>query len=157
ISIDNGASVFVVGCLIEKNTARTGRGGAIAVDKGAVYIAESTLVQNTAQLGGAIFVGADAKAEIAATIIAENIAIRGGGIAAIDGAEIDVFTSRLLANRAELEGHHIYTHGTTGRNPQILLSNTVVGQAEAAGFPISNYARYRAAVVIDNTMIERDR
>src|SRR5437762_3518242 len=101
------------------------------IQVGAGRIRGRVVIAKPIQLGGAIFVGADAKAEIAATIIAENIAIRGGGIAAIDGAEIDVFTSRLLANRAELEGHHIYTHGTSGRNPQILLSNTVVGQAEA--------------------------
>jgi hypothetical protein len=156
ISIDNGAQVYVVGCLLEKNSARSGRGGAISVDKGGVFIAECTLVQNQAQLGGALFIGGDARAEVAATIIAENVAIKGGGIAVLDGAEIEVFTSRLLQNRAEVEGHHIYTYGASARRPAILLSNTVLGQADAIGSPISNCARYRAGLVVDNTMIGRE-
>ncbi len=156
ISIDNGASVYVVGCLIEKNSARSGRGGAIAIDRGALYIAECTLVQNQALLGGAIFLGGRAQCEIAATIIAENVALRGGGIAVVDGAEIEVFTSRLLENRAEIEGQHLYTYGSAYSTPSILLSNTVLDQANAAGLPISNYARNRASVVVDNTVVARE-
>jgi nitrous oxidase accessory protein NosD len=156
ISVDNGASVFVVGCLIEKNSARAGQGGAIAVDRGALYVAECTLVQNQARMGGGIFIGGDAKCEIAASIVAENMALHGGGVAVLDGAEVDIFTSRLLQNRAEIEGHHIFTRGVSHRAPSILLSNTVLDQADAVGFPVSNYARDRATLVIDNTMVARE-
>ncbi|MCK6547201.1 hypothetical protein L6R52_15225 [Myxococcota bacterium] len=156
ISIENGAEVHVVGCLLEKNAAKSGRGGAIAIEHGALYISECTIVQNRALLGGGVFVGGDAHAEISASIVAENLAVRGGGIALVDGAELDVWTSRLEVNSAEVEGHHVYSHGTTTRRPRLLLSNALLSSAGAAGLAISNHARFRADVTIDNSLLGRE-
>jgi hypothetical protein len=156
ISIDNGARVFVVGCLIERNTARSGRGGAIAVERGTLCLCECTLVQNAAFMGGGVFVGGDAKAEITASIIAENAAVRGGGVAVADGAELDVFTSRFEANVAELEGHHMYTYGTRSRRPLILLSNAMLGKVDSAGLAICNHHRFKARIAVDNSTLGRE-
>lgn len=156
IAIDNGAEVRVTGCLIEKNAAKSGRGGAIAVDYGSLYVSECTIVDNRAFIGGAIYVGGDAKAEIAATIVADNFAIRGGAICAADGAEVDVYTSRFENNVAELEGHHLYAFGAQRSRPHVLLSNALLGTVYGAGMPISNHARYRAAIAIDNSAVGRE-
>lgn len=156
ISIDNGARVFVVGCLLERNLASTGRGGAIAVDNGAVFISECTLAGNRALIGGALFVGSNAKAEIAASIIAENVAVKGGGIAAVDDAEVDVWTSRLEQNQAENEGHHLWTYATRGHQPRIVLSNAVLSPCGAVGIAISNHKYYKAIIAIDNTAVGRE-
>src|SRR5436190_2620865 len=43
ISIDEGARVFVVGCLLVRKLASTGRGGGISVARGAVFMSEWTL------------------------------------------------------------------------------------------------------------------
>jgi hypothetical protein len=156
ISIDNGARVFVVGCLIERNAARSGRGGAICVDRGSLSLAECTLVQNAAFMGGAVFVGGDAKAEITASIVAENAAVRGGAVAVADGATLDVFTSRLEANAAELEGHHLYAYGTRSRRPMILLSNAMLGKVDSAGLAIANHLRFKADISVDNSTLGRE-
>lgn len=156
LSIDNGATVFVVGCLFEKNTAKSGRGGAIAIERGAVYISECTFVQNRAFLGGALFIGGEARAELAASIVAENVAMKGGGIAVADGGELDVWTSRLEQNFAEIEGHHLYTYGTTTRTPRVLLSNAVLSATQAMGLPISSHTRFKGAVAVDNSLLGRE-
>lgn len=156
VTIDNGARVYIVGCLLERNLATTGRGGAIAVDNGAVFVSESTIAGNRAQIGGAIFVGASAKAEIAASIIAENTAVKGGGIAAVDDAEVDVWTSRLEQNQAENEGHHLYTYATRFRKPRIVLSNAVLSACGSVGLAIANNKYYRSVVAIDNSSMGRD-
>lgn len=157
ISIDNGARVFLVGCLLEGNAAPAGRGGAIAVDLGALYVAECTIARNHALLGGAIAIGGEAQAEIAATIIADNEAARGGGLAVLEGAALEVLTCRLLANHGTVEGHHLYVAGTANRRPMVLLSNAVLAGAGAAGLPIANHPRFGGTVAVDNSMTGRVR
>ncbi len=156
IAVDNGAEVHVTGCLLEKNAAKSGRGGAIAIDSGSLFVSECTIVDNRAFIGGAIYIGGDAKAEIAATIVADNFAIRGGAIAAADGAEVDVYTSRFENNVAELEGHHLYAYGAHRLRPHVLLSNALLGTVYGAGMPIANHARYKAAIAIDNSAVGRE-
>jgi hypothetical protein len=155
ISVDNGARVFVVGCLIERNLAATGRGGGIAVDNGAIFVSECTLAGNRAQIGGGVFVGGGARAEIAASIIAENVAVRGGALAVVDDASVDVWTSRLEQNEAEAEGHHIYTYGTRTHSPRILLSNALLSNCGASAQAIANHKLYKAQISIDNSAIGR--
>ena len=155
VSIENGCEVHVVGCLVEKNTAKTGRGGAIAIDRGQLFVTECTIVDNQAFAGGAIYAGGDAKVEIAATIVAHNFAVRGGALAITDGAEVDVYTCRFEGNSAELEGHHVYTYGANRMRPLVLLSNAVLDTAPG-GLPISNHHRFAASVAIDNSAVERE-
>lgn len=157
ISIDNGATVHVVGCTILRNAAKSGRGGAIAVERGSVFVTECTLVQNRAMMGGAIYVGGDAKVELAATIVAENAAVFGGGVAAVASAEIDVWTSRLLENQADYEGHHLYTYSEEGGRTRVVFSNAILSAADAAGMPISNHPDYKSEIVVDHSTIGRDR
>ncbi|MCC7383650.1 MAG: hypothetical protein IT384_17550 [Deltaproteobacteria bacterium] len=156
ISVDNGAKVTVVGCLLQRNLARTGRGGAIAVDHGSVSVRECTLLDNRAQLGGAIFVGGSAKVEISATIIADNVGVRGGAIAAIEGADLEVWTCRLERNHAEIEGHHLYAYGTLARTPRVALSNTLLGAVDAGGLAIANHRSLKATLVLEDTSVARD-
>lgn len=157
ISVDNGAKVFLVGCLLDRNTARTGRGGALAVDWGYVSVRECTIVNNLAALGGGIFVGGNAIVEVAASIIADNVAVRGGGVAVVDDGELELWTSRLEANQAEIEGHHLYTYGTTTASPRILLSNALLSGAGAVGLPISNHPRFKASIAVENSSLGRDK
>lgn len=156
ISIDNGARVFVVGCLFEKNVARSGRGGAVSIDRGALSLTECTLVGNRAHFGGAIFAGGDAKVEIVASIIAECYALKGGAIAAAEGAEVDILTSRLEVNEAEIEGHHLYAWGTPHQRPRILLSNALLGPTPSAGLAISDHGRFPASISLDNSVTGRE-
>ncbi len=157
ISIDNGAQVHLLGLTIMRNMAKSGCGGAIAIDRGELYINECTIVQNRAYEGGAIYVGGEAKAELSASIVAENAAVRGGAIAVIDGAQFDIWTSRILDNEAEYEGHHLFTRGSLENRPHIVLSNTLLSAAEAAGIPIANDVVFSASIVVDNSTLGRDR
>lgn len=156
VSIDNGARVHLVGCLLQNNLASSGRGGAVAVDFGSVSISECTLVLNRALIGGAVYAGGDAKVEIVASILAENSALKGGALAAADGAEVEIFTSRLENNQADSEGHHIFAYGTLSRRPSILVSNALLGVAGGPGLSISNSSAFKAELVIDNSTIGRE-
>jgi hypothetical protein len=157
ISIDNGARVHLVGLTIIRNTAKSGCGGAIACDRGEVFVNECTIVQNKAFQGGAIFLGGAARLELSASIVAENSAVRGGAIALLDGSELDVWTSRVLDNDAEYEGHHVFACGSLEARPRLVLSNTILSSASAAGMPISNDYVFGAEIVVDNSMLGRDR
>jgi hypothetical protein len=156
ISIDNGGVVRVVGCLIERNSARNGCGGAIAIDRGALRIIESTLVYNHAAIGGAVYAGGDAVVDVGFSIIAENLAISGGAIAALDGASVEVATCRLEKNHAELEGHHLYCSGSSFRRPRVSVLNAILGRALNGGPAIANDSRARALLFIDHTTVARD-
>lgn len=156
ISIDNGAEVYVVGCLLDRNAAKTGRGGAIAIDRGLLHLIECTIVQNKAVQGGAIFVGGDAKCEVSACIVAENSALSGGGLSVVDGAEVEVWTCRIESNQAEVEGNHIFTYGTTVRRPRIVLSNALLGVVSGGNLPIANNPKFKADLVVDNSTLGRE-
>lgn len=156
VSVDNGARVHLVGCMLQKNAARTGRGGAVAVDRGFVRLHECTVVDNRAQLGGAIFVGGDGKVEISATILADNVAVRGGALAAVDDAELEVWTSRLERNYAEVEGHHLYTYGSLSHAPRIAVTNTMLGAVDNAGLAIANHRTMKASIVLEDSSVARD-
>jgi len=157
ISIDNGAKVHLLGLTVMRNTAKSGCGGAIAIDRGELYINECTIVQNRAYEGGAIYVGGEARGELSASIVAENAAVRGGAIAVIDGAQFDIWTSRILDNDAEYEGHHLFTRGSLENRPHIVLSNTLLSAAAAAGIPIANDLVFAATIVVDNSTLGRER
>jgi hypothetical protein len=157
ISIDNGARVHLLGLTIMRNTAKSGSGGAVAIDRGELYVNECTIVQNRAYEGGAIYIGGEAKGELSASIVAENAAVRGGAIAVIDGAQLDVWTSRILDNGAEYEGHHLFARGSLENRPHIVLSNTLLSAADAAGIPIANDVLFSAQIVVDNSTLGRER
>ncbi len=155
ISIDNGAQVHLTGCLLDGNVAATGRGGAVAIDRGLLKVTECTIVSNQAFQGGAIFAGGLARVEISACVMSANAAIQGGAMAALHGAEVEVWTSRLEHNRAEDQGHHLFLYSGKSQACRTVLSNTILGAAEAVGLPISNLPGARASLVIDNSMIDR--
>lgn len=157
ISIDNGACVHLLGLTILRNAAKSGCGGALAIDRGSLFINECTIVQNRAFEGGAIYLGGEAKAELSASIVAENNAVRGGAIVIVEGASLDIWTSRILDNGAEQEGHHLFARGSLDLRPSIILSNTLLSAADAAGMPISNDVAFPAEMVVDNSMLGRDR
>ncbi|MFO0724369.1 MAG: hypothetical protein U1E65_11335 [Myxococcota bacterium] len=156
VSIDNGAEAEIIGCMLERNSARSGRGGAVGIDRGVLRIKESTLVSNEARVGGGIFVGGDATVEVWLSIIAENRAQRGGGLAAVDGATLNVWTCRLAKNLAELEGHHLYCARTLARRPRVTLLNAALGITPAAGLAISNERRVAAELTIDHSTVARE-
>lgn len=156
ISIDNGAEVYVVGCLLDRNAAKTGRGGAIAIDTGLLHLIECTIVQNKAVQGGAIFVGGNAKCEVSACIVAENSALSGGGFSVVDGAEVEIWTCRVETNQAEVEGHHLFTYASAWRRPRVVLSNALLNTVGGSAMPISNNPRFKADLVFDNSTTGRE-
>lgn len=157
VSIDNGARVQLVGCLLSQNRCPSGRGGAVAVDVGELFIKECTLAWNSAHLGGALYVGGRARVEIVASIVADNLSLKGGGLAVEDGAEVDVWTCRFEQNTAEEEGHHLSAVGGVARTPHVLLSNSVLGPSSSQfGVPIANHPVFSAQLGIDNTVVARD-
>ncbi|MFO0727920.1 MAG: hypothetical protein U1E65_29340 [Myxococcota bacterium] len=156
VSIHNGATVIIVGCLLEKCSAKSGRGGAVAIDRGVVVIQESTLLDNRAQLGGALWVGEQARAEVRSSILAQNIAIRGGAVAVSGEAELDLSTCRLERNRAEIDGHHVYMYGNPSGFPRAALANALLGSVEPTAAPIANVAPYRGSLILENTSVARE-
>jgi predicted outer membrane repeat protein len=127
------------------------------VDHGHVSLRECTVVNNLAALGGAIFAGGRATVEISASILADNVAVRGGGLAILDDAEVEVWTSRLEANQAELEGDQVYACGTLASSPRILLSNALLAGSGGSGLPIANHPRFKAALAVENSSLGRDK
>ena len=156
VAIHNGATVIITGCLLEKNSAKSGRGGAVAIDRGTLLIRESTLMDNRAQMGGAIWVGEDARAEITSSILADNVAIRGGALAASGDAELDVTTCRLERNRAEIDGHHLYLYGSPSRLPRAAFTNALLGPTDPSATAIANAAPFRGSVVLEDTAVARE-
>lgn len=157
LSIDNGARVEVSGCLFSQNRAPTGRGGAIAIDSGELLVSECTFAWNAAKVGGALFAGGDARVQIVATIVDDNLSLRGGAIAIEDGAQVDVWTCRFEKNRADDDGHHVWAIASQHRQPNIMMSNSVLGPSSGSfGRPIANHGIFSARIGIDNTAVARD-
>ncbi len=157
LSIDNGARVEVRRCLFTQNRAPSGCGGAIAIDCGELLVSESTLVWNAGKLGGAVYAGGRARVQIVATIIDNNLSLRGGGVAIRDGAEVDIWTCRLDQNRADDEGHHVWAISSYDRRPYVLLSNSILGPTPGrSGSAIINHPVFSAQLGLDNTAISRE-
>lgn len=155
VSIDNGPRVELRGCLVEANLSRSGRGGGVALDRGHLVISECTLAGNKAFQGGAIFAGGEARIEVAASMVCENLAMHGGAIAAVDGAEVELWTSRFEANRAQIEGHHLFLYASRSRQSRAVLSNSILGGGAGGGLAISNHPHFRASLILDNSMVDR--
>lgn len=157
LSIDNGARVEVHRCLFTQNRAPSGFGGAIAIDCGELLVSESTLAWNAGKIGGAIYVGGQARAQVVATILDNNLSLKGGGVAVRDGAEVDLWTCRFEQNRADDEGHHLWTIASFHHRPHIVLSNSILGPSSGHyGVPIANHPLFKAQLGVDNTAIARD-
>ena len=157
VSIDNGGRVEVHRCLLTQNRSPSGMGGAIAIDRGELQISESTLAWNAGKVGGAIYVGGQARAQIVATILDNNLSLKGGGIAIRGGAEVDVWTCRFDHNRADDEGNHLFAISSFYRRPHIILSNSILGPSSGKhGRAIANHSVFSAQLGVDNTAIVRD-
>ena len=157
VSIDNGARVEIHRCLFTQNRAPSGCGGAIAIDGGELLVSESTLAWNAGKVGGAVFVGGDARVQIVATIFDNNLSLKGGAIGVRDGAEVDVWTCRFEQNRADDEGHHLWAISSFDRHPHILVSNSILGPSSGNfGCAIANHPVFSAQLALDNTAVSRD-
>ena len=157
ISIDNGCRVEVHRCLLTQNRAPSGFGGGIAIDCGELLVSESTLAWNAGKIGGAIYAGGRARVQVVATIVDNNLSLKGGGIAVRDGAEVDVWTCRFDQNRADDDGHHLWTISSYDRNPHIILSNSILGPSPGQfGCAIANHPVFSAQVGLDNTAVSRE-
>ena len=156
LAITNGARVVVERCHFERNRS-TGHGGAIGLARGALTIHDSTVVENEAIAGGAIFVGGDARAEISDTLVAWNVARRfGGAFAFLDGAEVNVHGVRLESNAADMEGQHLYVRGTTVRAPRVRLERMSYGAPNGDAPSIANAAGFEGEITADASSWPRD-
>ena len=157
LSIDNGCRVEVHRCLLTQNRAPAGCGGAIAIDCGELIVSESTLAWNAGKVGGGIYAGGRARVQVIASILDNNLSLRGGGLAVRDGAEVDIWTCRLDQNRADDDGHHLWAISSFDRHPYIVLSNTILGPSSGKfGTPIANHPVFSAHVGLDNTAVDRE-
>ncbi len=157
VSIDNGCRAEVHRCLLTQNRAPSGCGGAIAIDAGELIVSESTLAWNAGKVGGGIYAGGRARVQIIATILDNNLSLRGGGLAIRDGAEVDVWTCRLDQNRADEDGHHVWAISSFTRHPHILLSNSILGPSSGKfGTPIANHPVFSAHLGLDNTPVAKE-
>lgn len=156
VSVDNGARVELVTCLVEGNVCRSGRGGGAAIDRGHLVVSECTMVGNKAFQGGALFAGGEARLEVQASVVKDNLAMHGGAIAAVDGAEVELWTSRFEHNRAKTQGHHLFLYAGRHRQSRAVLSNSILGGGGGgAALAISNHPHYRASLILDNSMVDR--
>ena len=158
ISIDNGARVEVHRCLLTQNRAASGCGGGIAIDSGELLVSESTLVWNAGKVGGAVYAGGDARVQIVATVLDNNLSLKGGGVAVRDAAEVDIWTCRFEQNRADDQGHHVWAISSYDRQPYILVSNSILGPSPSggSGAAIANHSIFSAQLGLDNTAVSRE-
>jgi len=157
VSIDNGARVEIHRCLFTQNRAPSSCGGAIAIDRGQLLVSESTLAWNAGKVGGAIYAGGQARIQIVASILDNNLSLKGGGVAIRDGAEVDVWTCRFDQNRADDEGHHLWAISSYDRRPHVIVSNSILGSSSGQfGCAIANHRLFSAHISLDNTAVSRD-
>lgn len=156
LSCSNGARVEVHRCLVNNNRAPQGQGGGIAIDEGELLVSECTLVWNAASVGGAVFAGGQARVQIAASILGDNLAVTGGALAVHDGVDFELWTCRMDDNRADEAGHHLWGLASTLRRPHAMLRNSVLGpSSDPMGCAIKNHGTFKAQIGLDNTAVAR--
>ena len=109
-------------------------GGAIQIDGGAVTITNSLLTANSVDDnddGGAIYVKADGELTVIESTLSNNVAGRGGAIFA-EGATATVIDSVIDGNYADDEGGGIFARNTVTISGTT-ISNNATGVANTAG------------------------
>jgi len=131
----------------ENNTA-PGDGGAIRLnERFELQLVGSTFADNTAVRGGALFVrSVDSFGQVVLTdtVIEDNTAAQGGGIAAIGMSLEGVGDTRVLNNTATVSGGGIYLARTEASNLTVMGNDAPLGggiiaayEPELAGLPIA--------------------
>ena len=156
LGITNGARVKVEDCHFERNRS-TGRGGAVNLERGHLELHRCTIAENEALEGGGLYVGGDATALVSECMFAWNVASRrGGGLAAIDGAQVRVQDTRFESNAAEEAGHHVFARSTTSRHPKVTLERASLGAPNGEGPSIATQKDYEGSFVLVGTAWPED-
>ncbi|MBP3558117.1 MAG: hypothetical protein J6K20_10525 [Thermoguttaceae bacterium] len=119
-AIFNAGTATLTGAKFDGNVA-TKDGGAVA-NVGTFYATTSEFVANEANgFGGALYnLG---KASLANALVAQNVAIDGGAIANVKGANLDLRNATIAANVATTAGG-VYNIGTLNAHNTIIAANS---------------------------------
>ena len=155
---NNGGGIFVRGGatlhnnIITYNSAELGRGGGIFFAHGG-YAAQSTnntISNNTAQIGGGIYI--DHRVSITNDTIIDNIASMNGGGIYRGGSSAIITGSIVTGNTADSGGGIYYRHtGTRDTIRTTLIANNTAN-LEAAGI----FCGYNASPIIDSCTISNN-
>jgi hypothetical protein len=119
IWVDGGATLSLYRCRVRENKARIFGGG--IGNAGKLVVSQSTITRNTLPVGtlggqtssgGGILNFASGTVEIDRSLVSENEAVRGGGIAN-GGGTVQITNSTVSGNKATASGGGIRNAGTT--------------------------------------------
>ncbi|MFA4958394.1 MAG: T9SS type A sorting domain-containing protein [Candidatus Cloacimonas sp.] len=129
IHVKDNASISIVSCIIENCATVSGNGGAICMSNNvsasisSLYLSDSILRENSALMGGAVYIGSGSRAQIEGTEMHSNAAVYGGAIAVRDSTVMincDVYN-----NTADDSGGGLYSKGKS----LLLLGNVFTGNS----------------------------
>lgn len=124
--------VEIAGCLLHRNMARQGPGGAIYADQGTVAIERSRIAQNEASDAPGVCVDG-----IASLRVADSLVVGDGGpttavVRVRDGADATLANTTVVALG---EGSALHVSGTTSRAPEVLVRDTILAGVHALDLP----------------------
>lgn len=152
ISCANGATLEVIDCRIVRCVAA--RGGAIGLDDGAVRVERSTIEDNEAEVGGALYVGEIGSVHVIDSAVRANRAARGAALACVDGARATLERTAIEANTASEAGHALFARGSSTRAPRVTFDRvTFADVPEGSARAIHNDPRFPALIRLDATQV----
>lgn len=122
ISVTDGSTLTMDGCLFERNAGTLG-GGVQILGESAATVSRSFFRGNSASMGGAVYVFR-ATATLNNNVMLENKAFRGGAVSQGGGGETFINYCTMVRNKASSSGGGIFTDaGTTYIRNSLLWAN----------------------------------
>ncbi|PKN59206.1 MAG: hypothetical protein CVU56_01635 [Deltaproteobacteria bacterium HGW-Deltaproteobacteria-14] len=125
--------VELSGCLLHRNMARQGAGGAIYADQGAVLIERCRIADNDAPDAPAACVDGIASLRVSISLLVGE----GGRAASVvrvrDGADA-TFANATVVAQGQASALHV--SGTTSRAPEVLVRDTILAGLHALDLPV---------------------
>lgn len=166
ITVSRGGTVYINNSYFHENKAflDTNIGGAIYVERGYLYIANSLFVNNTACDGGVIFLGFESEADIINSTFENNTAIKtthsegGGGAIFTRSNNLNIENCSFIENYADLYGGAIYIdYGDVSIEKSYFENNYVKYNGEEKGSAIeSSYLSYCNLTMSNSVLISAD-
>lgn len=125
-------------CTLRFNEAPVGGGGALYVRAGTARVSQCRFEGNTGRLGGGVLVDGDGRLELRDSLLAQNAALEGGGLALKEAGAATVVACTFADNKAvgdTAQGSALSLAGTSTRAPSLSLSQCIV--AERASGPVT--------------------
>lgn len=163
IAVSTGASAYIDNSYFHDNHAYLNRiGGAIYVDRGYLYVANSLFENNVAGEGGAIFLGFPSEADIINSTFIGNNATGTESVAGAGGAiftrssNFNVYNSTFVENFAPEGGAIFIDYGDVEIYSSYFENNRVKGSDEIGSAVQGSYASYCNLTMHYSVLISSD-